>query len=149
MKLQWAGTNALGRLECYLARTPGNQARSGRKNQDSEGRCWQTRRQDGGEVGKEGGKKKKNQGDKDTERCSKKKKKRQKRCLEWQRPQRELHTHRTLPGTGAWPLPTRIKASPRRLRNMIPSGLTYSCHNLLPFPHLYHPKDPGAQPSWY
>ena len=50
---------------------------------------------------------------------------------------------------GLGPLPTMIKASPRRLRNMIPSGLTYSCHNLLSFPHLYHPKDPGAQPSWY
>ena len=102
MKLQWAVTNTLGRLERDLARPPGNQSRSGRKNQDSAGRCRQTSRQDGGEVGKEGERKKKKQGDKDTEGCSEKKKKKQKCCLEWQRPQRELHTHRTLPGTGAW-----------------------------------------------
>ena len=100
MKLQWARTNALGRLECYLAGPPGNQTRSGRKNQDSEKRR-QTSWQD--EVGKEGERKKKqNRETKTLKDAGEKKKKRQKRCLAWQRLQRELHTHRTLPATGTW-----------------------------------------------
>lgn len=105
MKLQWARTNALGRLEHSLAGPPKNQARSGRKNQDSEGRR-QTTRQDGGEVGKEGERKnkktKKNRETKTLKDAGEKKKKRQKHCLAWQRLQRDLHTHRTLPATGTW-----------------------------------------------
>lgn len=151
MKLQWAEINTLGRLERYLARPPGNQARSGRKNRDSDGRCRQTSWQDGGEVGKEGERKKKKKNRETKTRKDAARKRKRNRNAVWSGRDHKGSYTPTEPSLapGLGPLPTRIKASPRRLRNMIPSGLTYSCHNLLPFPHLNHPKDPGAQPSWY
>lgn len=60
------------------------------------------------------------------------------------RDHRQLHrfTHLIEPSLpwGFGPLPTRTRPSPRMLRNLVPSRLTHSCHNLPPSPQLHHPR---------